>query len=62
CFIKDFEAFRELYRKNVSDARGESLLTALKEKNIDLLVNSDKDATLLEEVYGDVSSYLRRES
>lgn len=62
CFIKDFEAFRELYRKNVSDVRGESLLAALKEKNIDLLVNSDKDATLLEEVYGDVSSYLRRES
>ncbi len=59
CFIKDFEAFREMYRANVPDAYGNALLSALKDKNIELLVNSGKDLDLLEGVYGDISSYAR---
>lgn len=57
CFIKDFEAFREMYRTNVSDSYGNTLLASLKDKNIELLVNSEKDLDLLEGVYGDISGY-----
>ena len=60
CFIKDFEAFREMYRTNVNDPYGNTLLAALKDKNIELLVNSGKDLDLLEGVYGDLSSYEKR--
>lgn len=59
CFIKDFEAFREMYRINANDTYGNALLTALKNKNIELLANSGKDLDLLEGVYGDISSYKR---
>lgn len=59
CFIKDFEAYRELYRKTVDDERGNAILAALRDKNIELLVNSGKDLDLLEGVYGDVSGYRR---
>ncbi len=58
CFIKDFEVFREMYRANVPDAYGNALLAALKDKNIELLVNSKKDIDLLEGVYGDISGYM----
>lgn len=57
CFIKDFEAFREMYDKEVKDTYGSELLEALAHKNIELLVNSEKDMDLLEGVYGDVSGY-----
>jgi nucleotide sugar dehydrogenase len=57
CFIKDFEAFRGMYHAAVQDAYGDALLAALKEKNIDLLVNSRKDLDLLQGVYGDVDRY-----
>lgn len=59
CFIKDFEAFREMYRTNVSDAYGNALLVALKDKNIELLAKSGKDIDLLHGVYGDVSRYMK---
>jgi nucleotide sugar dehydrogenase len=59
CFIKDFEAFRELYRVNVQDPYGNALFTALKDKNIELLANSAKNLDLLEGVYGDINRYLR---
>lgn len=59
CFIKDFEAFREMYRAKVGDAYGNALLATLKDKNIELLANSGKDLDLLEGVYGDISTYLR---
>ncbi len=52
CFIKDFAAFADLYRKTVSDATGHELLTALERKNSELLRTSGKDLNLLEEVYG----------
>lgn len=57
CFIKDFEAFREMYRASVADAYGNTILTALKDKNIELLVNSKKDLGLLRGVCGDISRY-----
>lgn len=52
CFIKDFAAFAEFYRKNLPDVAGAELFTAIEEKNRDLLTNSGKDLEYLEEVYG----------
>ena len=57
CFIKDFEAFREMYRQFVGDTFGNAVLEAQAEKNIHLLVNSDKDIELLKGVYGDISKF-----
>ena len=51
CFIKDFAAFADLYRKTVSDAVGHELFAAIERKNIDLLHTSGKDLDLLKEVY-----------
>lgn len=53
CFIKDFAALRELYEKEVKDAAGVSALTAVEEKNMNLLSKSGKDLDLLKGVYGD---------
>lgn len=53
CFIKDFAAFSQLYDKLVGDELGREVLQALKEKNIDLLVKSNKDLDLLKGVYGE---------
>lgn len=52
CFIKDFEAFIELYQKAVNDVPGLNALAALRDKNIALLRGSKKDLDLLEDVYG----------
>ncbi|MES2749500.1 MAG: hypothetical protein V4606_03845 [Patescibacteria group bacterium] len=52
CFIKDMEAFRRLYESVEHDALGNSVLTALVEKNIELLTTSNKDMDLLSGVYG----------
>lgn len=57
CLIKDFEAFREMFAAHVNDNRGAAVLTALVEKNIELLVQSNKDHDLLEGVYGDLKTY-----
>jgi len=57
CFIKDFETFRTMYHDNVNDSRGDKLLSAMVEKNIELLVKSGKDVDLLTGVYGDVNQY-----
>ncbi|MCR4285640.1 MAG: hypothetical protein NUW00_01965 [Candidatus Kaiserbacteria bacterium] len=53
CFIKDFEAFRKMYRETVNDTLGNLLLHALTQKNIDLLSSSKKDIDLLTGVYGE---------
>lgn len=53
CFIKDFAAFREIYEKIIKDEKGIALLKAMEEKNIDLLVKSNKDIDLLAGVYGE---------
>lgn len=56
CFIKDFEAFIELYEKTVDDTSGLNALKAFRDKNIRLLLESNKDLDLLEDVYGDLKS------
>ena len=56
CFIKDFSAFADFYRKNVSDDAGHELFTAIERKNISLLRASSKDLGLLEEVYGSLDA------
>ncbi len=58
CFIKDFEAFREMYTERVGDTRGIEILRSLAEKNIELLVQSEKDIALLTGVYGDLEKYV----
>lgn len=55
CFIKDFEAFRAMYAQSLGDERGDAILTALRDKNIQLLVDSGKDMSLLRGVYGDLA-------
>lgn len=52
CFIKDFAAIAELYRTHVDTPEGNQLLHAAETKNIALLLESDKDGILLEQVYG----------
>jgi nucleotide sugar dehydrogenase len=51
CFIKDLEAFRQLYKK-ANDVEGDALLSAVVRKNNALLTQSDKDIELLRGVYG----------
>ncbi len=53
CFIKDFSTFKKLYSEEVGDEKGEELLKALEDKNINLLLQSNKDLALLKGVYGD---------
>ena len=52
CFIKDFEAFRRMYRDQVGDEAGVALLDGIVEKNLHLLLSSGKDIDLLKSVYG----------
>jgi nucleotide sugar dehydrogenase len=53
CFIKDFAAIRELHDSILpKDKKGNRVLTAIEEKNVELLRNSCKDLDLLEGVYG----------
>lgn len=53
CFIKDIAAFREAYERLVpDDAPGIALVKALECKNVDLLLESEKDLDLLRGVYG----------
>lgn len=54
CFIKDLEAFRELYARDLNDSKGNELLEALVRKNVQLLTDSGKDLDLLKGVYGTV--------
>ncbi len=52
CFIKDFEAMRLLYKREVGDEKGDAFFTAAAEKNVALLVESEKDLDLVRGVYG----------
>ncbi|MCR4280767.1 MAG: hypothetical protein NUV88_00320 [Candidatus Kaiserbacteria bacterium] len=53
CFIKDFAALRTLYEKNLPhDTVGSAALRAIEHKNIDLLLQTNKDIELLQGVYG----------
>lgn len=53
CFIKDFEAFFRLYAEVTGDAKGSAALSALRDKNVELLRESGKDLDILKGVYGD---------
>lgn len=53
CHIKDFAAFAKLYKEVVGNEWGLAVLESLKNKNIYLLVNSEKDLDLLKGVYGE---------
>jgi nucleotide sugar dehydrogenase len=53
CFIKDFAAFKALYEKLVANETGVQILSAYEQKNIELLLDSNKDLELLRGVYGD---------
>lgn len=52
CFVKDFEAFLEMYAKIVGDKSGVDALQAIRDKNLSLLIKSGKDLELLGDVYG----------
>lgn len=53
CFIKDFAALRDFYAKRFSsDTAGIAVLSALEQKNTELLLNSGKDLELLKATYG----------
>ncbi len=64
CFIKDFAALKEFYFKHVNDEYGFKLFDALEHKNLDLLINSNKDMDYLKEVYGEelVNTWHKNES
>lgn len=53
CFIKDFAAFSNYYKEYIGDEAGLKVLESLKNKNVDLLVGSNKDLDLLAGVYGE---------
>ena len=53
CHIKDFETFSRLFTELVDDPKGKSVIEAMKNKNIELLLESKKDLDLLSGVYGD---------
>ena len=57
CFIKDFEAFRKMYDEFTHDEAGSEVIKAMAYKNIQLLVESNKDLDLLEGVYGDLNKH-----
>lgn len=57
CFIKDFEAFRHMYDRLTNDETGSDVLKALAYKNMQLLVDSNKDLDLLTGVYGDIEKH-----
>ncbi len=53
CFIKDFAALTQIYNAKIGDELGVKLLEAMKDKNLDLLLSSDKDIDLLQGIYGE---------
>jgi UDPglucose 6-dehydrogenase len=53
CFIKDFEAFRNLYDTLVQDSLGSEILRNQAMLNVELLVKSKKDIDFLRGVYGE---------
>lgn len=52
CFIKDMQAFIDLYKEEVGDDMGMKILHSIVSKNIEYLTNSNKDLDLLDNVYG----------
>lgn len=60
CFIKDFAAFREGYERVVEDPHGINLLRSFEAKNNELLIGSQKDFDLLQDVYGDIEELKKK--
>lgn len=54
CHIKDFVAFRTFFEAQMNDEKWKAILRALESKNIELLVSTNKDLDLLQEVYGKI--------
>ena len=54
CLLKDFEVFGKMYKNMVADKVGLEMLTWLKEKNVQLLLDSRKDLDLLKDIYPEV--------
>ena len=52
CLIKDFAAFSIMYKNMAGDEIGLKMLDSIKDKNIDLLLSSNKDLDILTGVYG----------
>lgn len=52
CLIKDFEVLRRLYSETVSDKYGAHVLDTIAAKNLNLLIESEKDIDLVQGVYG----------
>ena len=52
CFIKDFAALANHYEKLVGDKHGVNIFRSAEEKNKELLLASNKDIEILEDVYG----------
>ena len=52
CFIKDMAAYSRHYRDTTGNTVGAKFLKAAEEKNISLLIKSNKDLDLLSAVYG----------
>jgi len=52
CFIKDVEAFARFYKKHAGERYGTALFEAAIEKNLDLLIKSNKDIDLVVGVHG----------
>ncbi len=57
CLIKDFEAFRNMYDVYMQDATGSDLMKTMVYKNIQLLVDTNKDIDLLSGVYGNLNKH-----
>ncbi len=52
CFIKDFEAFLKMYSNLTKDKKGIKILEGIRDKNVELLISTNKDMDLLRAVYG----------
>lgn len=60
CFIKDFEAFIGMFQASVADPSALAVLEAIRDKNVELLLDSGKDIDLLEGVYGKAIAVRRK--
>lgn len=56
CFPKDFEALLQFYKLNVLDEKGLRVLESIRDKNIELLKKSGKDAEILAGVYNTLNA------
>jgi UDPglucose 6-dehydrogenase len=53
CFIKDFAALKNFCKDKLGDELIEKIMSAYEDKNIELLLKSQKDLNLLRGVYGE---------